>query len=101
MTLGPFITLPCPPGEDLTPRELEVVRLLIDGLTNQEIAAHLTVSPRTVQAHLANAMARTHTRSRTQLAILALRRGLVPLGTLDQGAETADTSSESKSVTSS
>lgn len=63
----------------LTPRELEVTRLVIDGLSNHQIAGELEVSPRTVHAHIANAMTRTHTRSRTQLAVFALRSGIVPL----------------------
>jgi DNA-binding NarL/FixJ family response regulator len=71
----------CHASSDLTPRELEVIRLLVDGLNNQEIADCLRLSRRTVQAHIANAMARTETRSRTELAIFALRHDLVPLGT--------------------
>jgi DNA-binding NarL/FixJ family response regulator len=69
----------CDASSDLTPRELEVVRLLVDGLSNQEIADGLGVSRRTVHAHVANAMSRTQTRSRTQLAVFALRAGIVPL----------------------
>ena len=64
---------------DLTARELEVVRLVVDGLTNDEIADRLGLSRRTVHAHISNAMKRTNTRSRTQLAVLVLRRGIVPL----------------------
>ncbi len=68
---------------DLTPRELEVIGLLVDGLSNQEIADRLSLSRRTVQAHVASAMGRTQTRSRTQLAVFALRRRIVPLGHQD------------------
>jgi DNA-binding NarL/FixJ family response regulator len=64
---------------NLTAREVEVVGLLVDGMTNKEIAARLVLSRRTVHAHLSNAMRRTNTRTRTQLAVLALRRGIVPL----------------------
>jgi DNA-binding NarL/FixJ family response regulator len=70
----------CHVPTDLTPRELEVIRLLVDGLSNQEIADRLGLSRRTVQAHIANAMSRTERRSRTQLPVVALRHGLVPLG---------------------
>jgi DNA-binding NarL/FixJ family response regulator len=63
----------------LTPRELEVARLLVDGLSNQAIADRLSVSRRTVHAHLSNAMGKTGTQTRTQLAVFALRAGLVPL----------------------
>jgi DNA-binding CsgD family transcriptional regulator len=65
--------------DDLTPREIDVIRLVVGGLTNQQIADRLDISRRTVHAHLANAMEKTGTSSRTQLAVLALREGLVPL----------------------
>ena len=63
----------------LTERELEVVVLLAEGLTNDQIADELVLSPRTVQSHVSNAMKRTRTQSRTQLAVLAIREGLVPM----------------------
>jgi DNA-binding NarL/FixJ family response regulator len=63
----------------LTERELQVVVLLAEGLTNDQIASQLVLSPRTVQSHVSNAMKRTRTQSRTQLAVLALREGLVPI----------------------
>lgn len=67
----------------LTPRELDVVRLLVAGLGNTEMAERLGVSRRTVHAHLSNAMAKTGTQTRTQLAVYALRAGLVPLRPLE------------------
>lgn len=67
----------------LSARELQVVRLLVDGLGNQQIAERLGVSRRTVHAHLSNAMAKTRTKSRTQLAVYALRARLVPLTPLN------------------
>jgi DNA-binding NarL/FixJ family response regulator len=63
----------------LTPREREVLRLLVDGLSNQEIADGLKISRRTVHAHVSSAMRKTGTHSRTQLAVYALRTGLLPL----------------------
>lgn len=63
----------------LTERELEVVVLVTEGLTNDQIAEKLVLSPRTVQSHVANAMRRTRTQSRTQLAVLAIREGLVSI----------------------
>lgn len=63
----------------LTERELEVVVLVTEGLTNDQIAEKLVLSPRTVQSHVANAMRRTRTQSRTQLAVLSIREGLVSL----------------------
>jgi DNA-binding NarL/FixJ family response regulator len=64
---------------ELSPRELEVVSLLLDGLSNAEIAARLVVSTRTVHAHVSNALRKTGTRSRLQLAVHILRMGVLPL----------------------
>jgi DNA-binding NarL/FixJ family response regulator len=63
----------------LSRRELEVVELVVDGLTNHEIAVRLAITERTVQAHVAAARAKLGARSRTQLAVMVLRRGIVPL----------------------
>lgn len=63
----------------MTDRELEVIVLVVAGQSNAEMAARLGLSVRTIQAHLARAMAKTGTRTRTQLAVHALRSGLVPL----------------------
>ena len=52
----------------LTPAELDVVRLVADGLSNKEIAEKLFVSPRTVQAHLTHVYAKLGFGSRVQLA---------------------------------
>jgi DNA-binding NarL/FixJ family response regulator len=64
---------------ELTERELAVVRLVIEGLGNQEIADMVGVSKRTVQAHISNAMTKTGTSTRTRLAVECLRDGVVPL----------------------
>jgi DNA-binding CsgD family transcriptional regulator len=63
----------------LTWREIEVVQLVAEGLSNDQIAKRLFVSPRTVQSHVANAMRKTSCANRTELGVLALREGLVPL----------------------
>jgi two-component system, NarL family, response regulator LiaR len=63
----------------LSARELEVVQLVVDGLTNVEIASALQITERTAQAHVAAARAKLTARSRTQLAVFALRQRLVPL----------------------
>jgi DNA-binding NarL/FixJ family response regulator len=68
-----------PQKRQLTSRELEVVRLVVEGASNQEIASRLGVSRRTAQAHVASALAKTGTTSRTALAVFALRHALVPL----------------------
>lgn len=76
---GDASTAPTP--DRLSPRELEVVVLVIEGLSNAEIAARLSISKRTAQAHVASAASKLGVRTRTQLAVTALRRGLIPLGT--------------------
>jgi DNA-binding CsgD family transcriptional regulator len=62
----------------LSVREIEVVQLVAGGATNEGIAEHLVLSPRTIQSHVENAMRKTETRNRTELAVLAVREGLVP-----------------------
>lgn len=57
-----------PAPADVSARELEVVRLLADGLTNKAIAAQLHLSVRTVESHVRNVLARTRLSNRTQLA---------------------------------
>jgi DNA-binding CsgD family transcriptional regulator len=59
--------------ESLTPTERDVVRLVGDGLGNNDIAARLFVSPRTVQSHLRHAYAKLAPTSRVQLAQEAVR----------------------------
>lgn len=63
----------------LSVREVETVQLVADGRSNQEIADKLFVSVRTVQTHVAAALKKTESANRTDLAILAIREGLVPL----------------------
>jgi DNA-binding CsgD family transcriptional regulator len=60
--------------ESLTPAELDVVRLVSEGLTNKDAAARLFISPRTVQAHLAHVFAKLGVTTRTQLAQEASRQ---------------------------
>jgi DNA-binding CsgD family transcriptional regulator len=64
-------------GDQLSPRELEVVRLLATGKTNREIAAVLSRSPRTVAAQVNSAMRKLGVNSRTALAVGAVESGLV------------------------
>jgi len=55
---------------DLSTRELEVARLVAEGSTNREIADLLGLSPRTVDRHLTNSLAKLGARNRTELAAL-------------------------------
>jgi DNA-binding CsgD family transcriptional regulator len=63
------------PGS-LSPREIEVVRLVAQGMTNQEIAATLNLSTRTVVNHVANVMSKLGVESRTAVATWAVRQGV-------------------------
>jgi DNA-binding CsgD family transcriptional regulator len=60
--------------QSITPAELDVVRLVCDGLPNKNIAARLFVSPRTVQAHLTHVYAKLDITSRAQLIQLSAKR---------------------------
>jgi len=62
---------------ELTPRELDVIRLVAEGLSNKEIGQLLAISPRTVNFHLDNLFAKLGVRSRTEAAIFALRQGWI------------------------
>ncbi len=64
------------PG-DLTPRELEVLRLIAQGLSNREIAQNLEISEKTVKTHVSNILGKLHLSDRTQAAIYAHRQGVV------------------------
>lgn len=64
----------------LTPREQEVLVLVAQGLTNQEIAVRLTISPHTAKTHVNRIMAKVAARDRAQLVILAYESGLVTAG---------------------
>ncbi|MBE2199446.1 MAG: response regulator transcription factor [Anaerolinea sp.] len=66
-------------AEPLTTRELEILRLVAQGLTNQDIAEKLTVSERTVRTHVSNILSKLHLANRTQAALYALREGIAPL----------------------
>lgn len=64
-------------GDDLSPRERQVARLLLDGLTNRQIAEALYLSPKTVARHVDSAMRKLAVRSRTALAVKVVQLGLV------------------------
>lgn len=65
-------------GNQLSPRELEVVRQLVTGRTNREIADTLSRSPKTVAGQLSSAMRKLGVSSRTAVAVAAVDAGLVP-----------------------
>jgi NarL family two-component system response regulator LiaR len=67
---------PEPPPDDLTERELEVVALVAQGLSNREIAERFVISEKTVKTHIGHILAKLGLKDRTQLAIHAIRHGL-------------------------
>ncbi len=68
--------------EHLTPREREVVSLVGRGLSNDEIAEQLFLSPLTAKTHVSRAMTKLHARDRAQLVVVAIRTGLTSVDDL-------------------
>jgi NarL family two-component system response regulator LiaR len=68
-TLNPYL--------ELSEREREVLRLIAEGLSNQQIAEQLVISEGTVKSHVSNILSKLHLADRTQAAIFAWREGLV------------------------
>jgi DNA-binding NarL/FixJ family response regulator len=65
------------PDDPLTPRELEVVKLIAEAYTNRQIAETLKLSEKTVESHRANLFSKLGMRDRVELVRYAIRRGLV------------------------
>jgi NarL family two-component system response regulator LiaR len=65
------------PFTELTDREMEVLRLIADGLSNAEIADRLVISDKTVKGHVSNILSKLHLADRTQAAVLAWREGIM------------------------
>jgi DNA-binding NarL/FixJ family response regulator len=65
--------------DELSMRELQILRHVADGLSNKLIADHLSLSPDTVKSHLANAMAKLNANDRTHAVTIAIKRGYFDL----------------------
>jgi DNA-binding CsgD family transcriptional regulator len=76
------------PPVELTPQELQVVQRVAGGATNQEAAADLFLSPKTIEFHLRQVFRKLDVRSRTQLAVVAMTQGLVGEGPPTDSSET-------------
>ena len=68
------------PFTELSERELEVLRLIAEGMSNADIAEALTVSIKTVKSHVSNILSKLHLDDRTQAAVYAWREGIVRKG---------------------
>ena len=66
-----------PAPNPLTPREIDVLKLIAEAHTNRQIAEQLVVSVKTVESHRANILAKLGMRERVELTRYAIRRGLV------------------------
>jgi DNA-binding NarL/FixJ family response regulator len=63
----------------LTPRELEILEMIAEGMSNRTIAAHLGISDYTVKFHVASILAKLGAASRTEAVTLGVRHGLISL----------------------
>jgi DNA-binding NarL/FixJ family response regulator len=70
---------PSPEPDPLTPREIEVLALLSQGLQNKEISARLFISERTVKFHVSSLMHKLGAENRTETVTIAAQRGLIQL----------------------
>jgi DNA-binding NarL/FixJ family response regulator len=73
----PLVSVPSAGAAPLTGRELEVLQLLAEGLTNREIGERLSISPTTVRVHVRHVLVKLGARSRTDAVVTARRGSLV------------------------
>lgn len=65
--------------DDLTPREIDVLRLVAAGNANKAIAGHLSIAEETVKSHITNILAKLHANDRTHAVSTAVKRGIIEL----------------------
>jgi two-component system, NarL family, response regulator LiaR len=73
------------PTEPLTERELEVLKLVANGLSNQQVADRLAIAEVTVRTHVSNILNKLHLTNRVQATLYALREGLTSLSSQEAG----------------
>jgi DNA-binding NarL/FixJ family response regulator len=71
------LSQPAEASDELTPREIEVLEQVVQGVSNKEIAVALSISENTVKIHLRNILEKLHLQNRIQAAVYAVREGLV------------------------
>jgi DNA-binding NarL/FixJ family response regulator len=71
--------------DKLSEREVEVLQLVVDGLSNKAIAEKLHITRNTVKMHLRSILEKLHVQNRVQAAVYAVREGLIPSNNLPQG----------------
>jgi len=92
MLIGRYVAQPLTPAAgaaltELTNREREAVVLVAQGLSNDQIAGRMEISPMTAKTHVNRAMIKLHARDRAQLVVLAYESGLVAPGAADSARE--------------
>jgi len=70
-----------PPSNELSKREVQILRCLLAGQSNKAIARNLSITESTVKMHFKNVMRKIHAQNRTQAAVWAIQNGLSPLVT--------------------
>jgi NarL family two-component system response regulator LiaR len=73
-----IVNKPPVPALDLTERELEVLTLIIEGMSNSQIALKLRVTSSTIKSHVSNILSKLGVSSRTEAVTLALRKHIIP-----------------------
>ena len=81
------------PYDTLTAREREVLQLAAEGKSSSQIAARLTISPRTAETHRANALRKLDLHGQTDLVLYAVRRGLLPEQQMTEGEAPVESTS--------
>ena len=76
---GELLRTPTPQTPRLSPRERQVLSLLVEGRTQAEIAEALQISPATAKTHIARLYAKLQARNRSQALLTVAREGLLPL----------------------